>query len=298
MKRFKAKRKRKNKLRKMIIGLLILIILWKIIGKQMKGIVEDNINQNKLVSLLIKTGFNYQLKEVDSKNLSVVEMMDKLGLTSVDDGDNKKNNEDEPIVYLYNTHDEEEYDATFLEAYNIKPNVKIISYYLEELLNKDGVNTIVEEEAIDPILKKNNWPYRYSYKASRILLDQAIVDHPSLRFFIDIHRDSTSRDKTTADFNGLKYAKVLFIVGLEHDNYQANLAVAKILQNKIKNKYAFLDRGIYEKEGVGVNGIYNQDFNDKTILMEIGGQYNTIDEVKNTLDLLAPLLASYFKENI
>lgn len=90
MKRFKAKRKRKNKLRKMIIGLLILIILWKIIGKQMKGIVEDNINQNKLVSLLIKTGFNYQLKEVDSKNLSVVEMMDKLGLTSVDDGDNKK----------------------------------------------------------------------------------------------------------------------------------------------------------------------------------------------------------------
>lgn len=185
-----------------------------------------------------------------------------------------------------------------MEAYNIKPNVKIISYYLEELLNKDGVNTIVEEEAIDPILKKNNWPYRYSYKASRILLDQAIVDHPSLRFFIDIHRDSTSRDKTTADFNGLKYAKVLFIVGLEHDNYQANLAVAKILQNKIKNKYAFLDRGIYEKEGVGVNGIYNQDFNDKTILMEIGGQYNTIDEVKNTLDLLAPLLASYFKENI
>lgn len=36
------------------------------------------------------------------------------------------------------------------------------------------------------------------------------------------------------------------------------------------------------KEGVGVNGVYNQDFSNRTILIEIGGYENTPSEVLNS----------------
>ena len=51
-----------------------------------------------------------------------------------------------------------------------------------------------------------------------------------------------------------------------------------------------MSRGIYLKEGVGVNGIYNQDFSPNTILIELGGQDNTIEEVTNTINILSKIL--------
>ena len=57
-----------------------------------------------------------------------------------------------------------------------------------------------------------------------------------------------------------------------------------------------LSRGITKKSGVGVDGVYNQDFNSNAILIELGGQYNTITEVNNTLKIFAKVLAEYILE--
>ena len=54
------------------------------------------------------------------------------------------------------------------------------------------------------------------------------------------------------------------------------------ISQKINEKYPNLSKGIYQKEGPGVNGVYNQDFSPFTILVEMGGPENTIDEVLNT----------------
>ena len=48
------------------------------------------------------------------------------------------------------------------------------------------------------------------------------------------------------------------------------------------------------KKGAGVDGIYNQDIHPNMVLIECGGQENSIEEVMNTMDVLAQLL----KENI
>ena len=42
--------------------------------------------------------------------------------------------------------------------------------------------------------------------------------------------------------------------------------------------------------------IYNQDFDPNTILIEVGGQYNYIAEVNNTLRVFADVLYEYFEE--
>ena len=67
-----------------------------------------------------------------------------------------------------------------------------------------------------------------------------------------------------------------------------------IVENNIANKYyPGLSRGIYKKEGVNVNGIYNQDISSNVILIELGGVYNNIDEVLNTTEALANILSYY-----
>ena len=73
--------------------------------------------------------------------------------------------------------------------------------------------------------------------------------------------------------------------------------MAEELNNKLNAKNACLSRGIIKKEGPGVDGIYNQDFSPNTILIELGGQDNSIDEVNNTLKIFSEVLTEYIKEH-
>ena len=146
-------------------------------------------------------------------------------------------------------------------------------------------------------LNDNNWKYHESYKASRILLEQSIKNYSTLKYFIDLHRDSSSYEKTTCKINDKSYAKILFVIGLEHENYALNKTLAENLNKKLITIEPCLSRGIIEKSGVGVDGKYNQDFNSNTLLIEIGGQYNEIKEVNNTLKVLASILYEYIMED-
>lgn len=200
----------------------------------------------------------------------------------------------DPIVYIYNSHQLENYSMEHLEAYNITPNVLMAAYMLKEKMNKLGIPTIVEEANITDFMKMNNWVHYQSYMASRFYILDAINQHPSLNFFIDLHRDALPHDSSTAEIDGKRYAKILFVVGLEHDNYQKNLDLANLLHEKLSSKYPALARGVVTKKGAGVDGIYNQDIHPNMVLIECGGQENSIEEVMNTMDVLAQLL----KENI
>ena len=188
-----------------------------------------------------------------------------------------------PIIYLYNTHQTEEYETTTVLDYSIKPTVMISNYILEEIFNENNLGVYVEETSIKEILNNNNWNYSYSYLASRKLLEQRKNEIPSLKYFIDLHRDSLTKDKTTVIINNKQYAKLLFVIGQDHNNYLENLKFTEKINNKLNEKYPTLSKGIYQKGGVGVNGIYNQDFSNYTILLEVGGYQNTPVEVLNSL---------------
>ena len=188
-----------------------------------------------------------------------------------------------PIIYLYNTHQTEEYETTTVLDYSIKPTVMISNYILEEIFNENDLGVYVEETSIKEILNNNNWNYSYSYLASRKLLEQRKNEIPSLKYFIDLHRDSLTKDKTTVIINNKQYAKLLFVIGQDHNNYLENLKFTEKINNKLNEKYPTLSKGIYQKGGVGVNGIYNQDFSNYTILLEVGGYQNTPVEVLNSL---------------
>lgn len=222
--------------------------------------------------------------------------IDKLKEISSYISDPNKIDEKKPLIYLYNSHQLENYNNYNLEIYGITPNVLMASYLLKEKLNERGLSTIVEDTNLTEFITLNNWSYNNSYKASRIFLLDKKNTYPSLKYFIDIHRDSVNRETSTVKISNQNYARILFVVGLEHNKYQKNLDFTNKL-NDISNKlYPGLSRGVLKKSGEGVDGIYNQDVNENVILIEIGGIDNNIEEVLNTINALCDILQRYIKE--
>lgn len=211
---------------------------------------------------------------------------------------NIKTNNVSPIIYIFNSHQTEKYKYNKLSSYNIDYTVMFASYILQMYLEELQIPVLVETTSVSKVLSDNGWKYKDSYKASRLLLEQRVKENPSLIYFIDLHRDSSVYEKTTCNLDGVNYAKVLFVVGLEHENYAFNLETATKLNEKLKEVNPCFSRGIMKKEGAGVNGIYNQDFHKNMVLLEIGGQYNYIEEVNNILKVVAKVFSDYIKEDL
>ncbi len=202
-----------------------------------------------------------------------------------------------PLIYIYNTFQTDKYKSKHYNSYNINSFVTQASRILNENLKKYNINSLVEEESIAKILKDNNIPYTNSYKASRILLDKAYQNNKTLKYFLDIQVSSNNYENTTVNINEKNYAKILFVIGTYNNNYKENQKLAIALDNLIKNKIENLSLGVSLRGGAGYHGVYNQDFNNNTLLIQIGGFQNTIDEVNNTVQVLAEVLYEYLEDN-
>ena len=220
------------------------------------------------------------------KNVKQVEVETKK--TSVSD---KKNEnvikKEEPVIYIYNTHQTEEYvDYSIYEA----------AKKLNDMLNKNSYYTsYFEEQSVKVFLEQNDMKYYKSYTASRKYLGEAIIKYPSLTYFFDIHRDSVPKNKSTISYNDKSYAKVLFVVGTDNPNNQINYENANKLNELIKSKVSNISRGIAKHGGKGYNGVYNQDVSENTFLIEIGGKENTKEEVENTINIIYEAILEYVR---
>lgn len=206
--------------------------------------------------------------------------------------------EEPPLIYIYNSHQTEEYRETLLSDFSLQPTVMVADYILQDIFNTNNLPTIIEEQSIKEILNQNNWRYYYSYDASRIFLEDAKKNNPSLKYFIDVHRDSLEYDRTTIAIDGKSYAKTIFLIGLENPGYEGNLEFTERLNNKMNEKYPGLSKGIYKKGGEGVNGVYNQDFSNRVILIEVGGYENSLTEVLNSVLAFSECFMEVINEEI
>lgn len=309
--KFKGRKKLSRIIFKLISIILILVVSFGGTFKILYDSIKINIDNTDYLQYLVNDSLGIFYLE-DLINLSSTEFLLKysFGLNSFNTGTNNyeltspvsseietpTNTNKDPVVYIYNSHQTESYRSDFAESFNINNTVYIASFILKEYLEDLGIPTIVEENNIVDVLNTNGWKYGSSYKASRILLEQAKKDHPTLNFFIDLHRDAASYERTMLEIDGQKYAKIMFVVGLKHDNYAPNLELANNLNSRILKFNPNLSRGVMQKDNSGANGIYNQDFSPNTILIEVGGQYNYIEEVNNTLKVFAEVLYDYFEE--
>lgn len=322
MKKFKSKKYKKIKLLKWLIYIILIFIFYKVTinilfdikltssnEEFIVGLLNDsnhhmlyqkknndfinkfvkfvgNIDVNEPVSILKKV-FGYEYREI-------IEEEEKEDIIQTDYiSDPNPTTSTSPRVYIYNTHQLESYDLTNYEEYNITPNVLMASYLLKGMLYKNGIETMVETANIQDFLSLNGWNYNYSYMASKYYIEDTLKKYPNLDLLIDLHRDAIPKTSSTITIDDKNYAKVLFVVGTDHDNYQANLDLANQLNELIKKKNPLLSRGVITKGGENVNGIYNQDLSPKIVLIECGGKENSIDEVMNTISVLTEVITEY-----
>ena len=278
MKRFKSKKKRKFRVFFIIVFSLSFYYVFSYFVDPdilLNSIKERFFGNKDIVTYYINDLFGSVKEDIG------------LGKTEYIPDPNPEENKVEPVVYLYNTHQSEEYYADLLMEYDIMPSVMTASYILREKLNDLKINTMVETNNINQMIDN----YSNSYQASRKLLEQAKINYPTLTTFIDIHRDSIPYESSILKTDDNVYAKVLFVIGRDYENYELNKSFALKISDAMNKIVPGISKGILEKGGSGNNGVYNQDFDSQTILIEVGSSYNYIAEVSVTMDVLARALA-------
>lgn len=265
MKKFRYKKDRKKI--KIIVLVLISLLLFILISlyqlkKSHHGLVInllDQFNSQRTYNLSFLTSNLDQLFNsyaFNDKRLSIIE--------------------EKPIIYLYNTHDN--------ETYSDNTTVYDAARLLKNNLTKLGISTIQEENKVSSLIHTG---LSY-YDISRSFINDVIKTNQNIAYFIDIHRDSVK--DTTVKINDKKYAKILFVLGLENKNYLKNKALMLKMNEYLNKNYPKISRGILEKKGSGVDGVYNQDISDNVILIEIGGVENNMEEVNNSTEIVALML--------
>lgn len=272
----------KNKAIKYLIILLIIFSYYFILKNTnfldvIKEKIENKYNNSEINIEKLKT-------EIVYKSLNKI-----VDLTDINISKNISLNSNS-LVYIYNTHDTEKYTLPFTSDYSIIPDVTLVSKMLKEYLKSYNIDSYIEISKTKDYLKKNKLKYSDSYEASRYYLEKNL--NKNYKLIIDIHRDSLRHKYTLYEKDNKKYARILFIIGSSNKNYKKNKEVAENLNNRLNSKYKGISRGVTIREDTA----YNQDLNERIILVKIGGIDNTLEELNNTIEVFSKVINDYIKE--
>lgn len=199
-----------------------------------------------------------------------------------------------PKVLIFHTHSQE----AFVDSIPGDPNTSIVGVgeYLTQLLNQKGIETIHDRGVYDIIngkLDRSN-AYENTEASMRPLLDA----NPTVEVAIDLHRDGVAEGThLVTDINGKPTAKIMFFNGLSRTRtngdiaylynpyIQDNLAFSLQMELASEAMYPGFARHIYLR---GYR--YNLHLRPKSLLIEAGAQTNTVQEMKNAMEVLADTL--------
>jgi stage II sporulation protein P len=199
------------------------------------------------------------------------------------------------VAFIYQTHSNESFlpELTGVthpdQAYDDKTNITLVGKRLAEKLETLGVGAVHSDRIYPSQVKNFHYPMSYQY--SLHTLKEAISMNPQLNYFFDIHRDSSSRHRTTINIQGVDYAQVYFIIGGKNASWKQNEAFANEIHQVLEQQYPGISKGIHAKSEKGSNGVFNQHFSKNSILIEIGGPYNSLAECYRTVDILASAIS-------
>jgi stage II sporulation protein P len=211
----------------------------------------------------------------------------------------KLSTEGRKVVFIYHSHNRESWYPE-LKAPTKYPdsdtvNVTLVGKRLAKSLESLGVGSTHSSK--DYLTTVQGYNRNYSYKYSLQTVRQALASNKQLKFFFDIHRDSQRRNKTTVTINQKDYAQVYFIIGHRNPNWRENEQFANQIHERLQKDYPGLSRGVWGKTAANGNGEYNQSIAPDSVLIEIGGVDNTLQESYRTADILAKVIAELYWEN-
>lgn len=164
-------------------------------------------------------------------------------------------------------------------------NMVAVGNALAKKLNDAGIVTLHSDTLHD-------YPdYNYSYTNSAKTIKEYLQKYPSIKIVLDMHRDavgaSPDKVKVTTKIGGKSAAQVMLVMGTNYENYRENLKLAVRLHQTVEIMYPGLARAIslvpYE---------YNQSLHTGSLLIEMGTDANTVEEVRYSAELVGDALIS------
>lgn len=241
-------------------------------------------DDKKSIVLSSVTSNNVNTKFSSSTNISNKRLIKK------EEVNNETNIALDPIVYIYNTHETEEYKSSF---YNITPTVKTVSNIMKDELLKLNINSIIETKSVQKEVNKRGLDYPETYTVSLEYLKARRGKNPSLKYFFDMHRDSVVGDVARVSINNKKYATIMFLVGTKNQYYKRNLKGIRVMEKYLNKHYKGLLRSTYYQP----NSTFYQDYDSNMFLVELGGPDNTLEEIYNSTVALSKAIKYYVEEN-
>ncbi len=199
-----------------------------------------------------------------------------------------------PKVLIFHTHSQE----AFRDSIPGDANTSIVGMgkYLADRLNEKGIEALHHDGVYDLINGKLD--RSRAYEMSEIGVKEILNQYPSIEVVIDLHRDGVNENThLVTEVNGKATAKLMYFNGLSRTKangdiaylynpyIQDNLAFSFQMQMKTEELFPGLARRIYLK---GYR--YSLHMMPKSLLIEAGAQTNTVEEMRNAMDLLAEIL--------
>ncbi|MGN1114484.1 MAG: stage II sporulation protein P [Oscillospiraceae bacterium] len=211
----------------------------------------------------------------------------------------------EPQVLIYHTHTTESFELKARDYYDKdfstkttdpKKNITSVGDEICKQLDDAGIAYIHDTLVHD-------YPdYDSSYQSSRSTVQQLLKKYPSIKIALDIHRDGIEREDgtrlaPTVEVDGKKAAQIMIISGCDDGtmnmpNYLKNFHFASALQSTLASSYEGLARPILFDYR-----FYNQDLTTGSLLIEIGAQGNSLDQVQYSGELIGKSLVKMFKSS-
>ena len=207
------------------------------------------------------------------------------------------------IMHTHTTESYEPYDRDYYDQnYSARTldeeyNMIRVGNALAKTLSENGIGVVHDTTVHD-------YPsYNGSYERSAETVENWLSKYPTIKVVLDIHRDAIERNvsgetvrvKPTTEIDGKKAAQLMIIAGCDDGtmgmpNWRENLRFAAALQNQLETDFSTLTRPLmfdYRK--------YNQNLTTGSILVEVGGHANSLDEAVYSAELLGKSLSKLLK---
>ena len=273
-----------------------MILLAQENDENVKEVVEESVPTNQMeVNMDKLSDYNYLRSTFYTVDSSTTIGKDQLNIEDLLKLDTKiKQDANGPKVLIFHTHSQE----AFADSVKGDPSTSIVGMgaYLAEQLNKKGIETIHHAGVYDLIDGKLDRSKAYQHAVKSV--EEILNENPSIEVVIDLHRDGVPEDKRlVTSINGKQTAKIMYFNGLSRTKSNGdisylynpyideNLSFSFQMQLATENMYPGFARKIYLKAYR-----YSLHMMPKSLLVEAGAQNNTVEELKNAMELLANVL--------
>lgn len=199
-----------------------------------------------------------------------------------------------PQILIMHTHGTESYTAEpgweyeesdYARTTDCTYNMIRVGNELAEAFEENGLRVVHDTNLYD-------YPsYTGSYTRSGAAVEDYLKQYPGISIVIDLHRDAIGSGdvvyKTMAEIPNTVCSQVMILVGtgengLSHPQWQENLKLALLMQERAAAKYPTLMRPLaIRKER------YNQQLTTGSLIIEVGSNGNTLAEAITAVRLFA-----------